>query len=400
MLLQTTATAFAQDFMVNTETQAVTRNWNDGGKTYYYRLVGGNLQFKKEEDGPTWSLPPSLPYAGCLFKNIAADGNRIFALTTNDELWWATMVEDSAEWVVFLLDVGNDHPIVTTALLTVMGIYSVETGYYEFERRYYADLENWINAYKNYVEVRHKPWIWNRIDRPRKDNTNDNIQDIAVGNWAHTVVTYYVLDADSHNIYYIDEEPLMLEWELVRYSDTLGLTAESRIDADHSVICATTANKIHWVRFDFHQPDRLPTLNWTEIPYDPLFNDNDNHPGWHAIDNPARQCDAFRIDVGCASGTAWPTPPTPVGEIPGWEGFLGTNPVDPPWTYPVRFIIQNPEGRHFQYRLGHAKWMQSLPLITTLDGQMDFDFDVDGDGCAFEQKNYADPNQRLSPLRR
>jgi hypothetical protein len=299
--------------------------------------------------------------------------------------------------VLSLLEAGKTVPGLLWILCAPLGIATIENGW-QLDTEFYDTPEEWLDAYEDFVLETHQPWAWTRMARP--DIDYKEIQDIAVGNWSHTVVTFYILDAGSKRIYYIDEEPLMLKWEPVPYSDTLSLTADSRIDADHSVICATTANKIHWVRFDFHQPDKFPILNWTEIPYDPMFNDESDHPGWHQIHNPSGRCDRFRIDVSCASGTSWPIPPTlGIGYIEGWEGILGDNPVKPPWTYPVRITISSANGHCHRIRLGDA--MQSLPSVVVLDGRTGFAFDVaSGLTCSFEPQDYPAPNDYLSPLTR
>jgi len=296
------ARAASAQAYVNSMSYARTTNYahRDGyGQpvVYEYRLASGNIDYSLNGGG--WQ-PLKVPQEGMLFKNIAADHNRLFALTTDNRLFWYVPMTDYAEWVEKLCEAACD----------------LNWGWLNAKLAPYLDGHTACD-YKKYVVNTHQAGSWNELLRlngkqrgyPGPDDEFDRstILDIAVGHWYGTVVTYYVLvkTPDGAKIMFTDEEPLLPKWvDLVKKDEYIfpkppfsgierdrwglkwtklkedyqlrkqptGLTAESRIDASNSVLALSTREgdtgaKIWWLRFDFHHQPLFgfwPVLDWDE----------------------------------------------------------------------------------------------------------------------------------------
>ncbi|MCK5244021.1 MAG: hypothetical protein KAJ90_02040 [Desulfobacterales bacterium] len=384
--------------ITNSKTHAVTQNWMDGGTKYYYRIKNDVLEYKRGTESWTrMDPPPDDPQ----IKYVAADNNRVFILTTDNKLYWRCIKEDVASWVVFLFWIAEKVPDDCPGLGTIF------RHDFQIEGTHYQDVASWATAYKTWARDSHQGLdngSWNEIKRKNKikiENTEEikepidfsDIIDIAVGNWSHTVITYYVLLKSSHKIMWIDEEPIMNEWKEVPGWDQPSLDDESNICASHSVIAATRDNKIHWVRFDFHNPDdfKFWRMNWTEISYNKPWEDRSHHPDWHTIETPVPMIEEFFIDVGC--GAPWPVPsPTPLGiafntpwylaviaasalidRLEGRKsvvGFLGDNPIKPCSAYPFSCIVKQSNCECWEYALNsdgtmHHDWRLALRIPGT-----------------------------------
>ncbi|MEW5949740.1 MAG: hypothetical protein AB1711_10080 [Thermodesulfobacteriota bacterium] len=349
----------SESIIANSFTQAVTQNHFDEGKKYYYRINADNLQCKIGSG--EWEWVPG-PYYRCRIKNVAADNNRVFILTAQNELYWRCLKEDSASWVIFLLTVLE----ILGAGIGDEFAWLLIGDNFKIEGERYPDLSTFANAYRTWVLETHDT-RWNRLDR---GINGDDIIDIAVGHWNNTVVTYYAL-MKSGRVMYLDEEPLMQEWAEVRGSNRPSFNQNSRICASHSVVAATKGEKIYWIRIDAHNPDHWPfgpfNFNWTEVWHDLPFHERENHPGWHSVEAPTSGIDEFFIDVGC--GAPWPVPkpnPNPlsltihglvagiseeIDEIRGTHsevGFLGDmRPSLPRYNYPFCCVIkQSSDGKY------------------------------------------------------
>jgi hypothetical protein len=257
-------------------------------------------------DRGTWQALPR-PEPTMLFKNIAADNNRLFALTTDNRFFWFLPKTDYAQWVVNLCQAACD----------------LNWSWLNDRLRPFLDGHDACD-YKTFTVNAHtvgagQPGKWNELLRldntqrgyPEPGDTFDRntVIDIAVGHWYGTVVTYYLLvkTAEGAKIMFTDEEPLLPKWvdlekkdeylfpkppyngrevenyglKYTKFYDNYplqggplrtALSAESRIDASNSVIAVSTREntndaKLWWIRFDFHHQDLFsfwPALDWTE----------------------------------------------------------------------------------------------------------------------------------------
>ena len=470
-----------EPILTNSLTQAVTRNHFDGGKKYYYRIrKDGRLDYKigSGDDWQTFDRKVN-PYFKEThpnskinnIKNVAADNNRVFILTTDNQLYWRCFLEDSASWVLFIFKAAE---LIAEADFDdlIWSLFPEDVKKIEGTDYYESGLKEWASAYRTWVEQTHIPkegWnplvkrTWKKNDgeieydefinkylfsmgaefeydlnqthwelivkpifktegfplsenatiRKEKDDKwvitdgkkiyivkkedaklniyiNDNdIIDIAVGNWNNTVVTYYVLVAKpdesgnyTYKIMFLDEEAIMPSWEDVPEQNMITLDKNSRICASHSVVAVTNGNKIHWIRYDAHTNLHIPfwPLNWTEawvglppqIPYDQLLEyflneeppydidafmgplkdfknqflyppldvlDKANYPRWHtAVEAQTESICEFHIDVSLIDGEPWPVPKPFVdwskGPIGAALSFLS-----PAWQLYFRFAL-------------------------------------------------------------
>ncbi len=348
------------EYITNSYTRAVTRNYSDGSKKYCYRAVGGDIEYRAGLSDWQWIDGPA---HGSQIKQVAADNNRLFVLTSDNRLYWRCVIEDSASWVIFVLKVlelaGHASWIDELVFLGFGGNFTLDG-------QRYPSLSSFADAYRAWTLASHDT-RWNRLDR---GIAGDDIVDIAVGNWNNVVVTYYAL-MKSGQILYLDEEPIMKGWAEVKGEHKPALSQNSRICASHSVLAVIKGSEIHWIRIDAHNPDHWPfgpfDFNWTDVWYDLPFHRRENHPGWHSVQAPASGIDEFFIDVGC--GAPWPVPgphPNPVAltfhalvedvseEIDAYRethsevGFLGN--IDPNVSrsgYPFCCVIrQSSDGRY------------------------------------------------------
>ena len=355
--------------------RAVTTNYFDGRKRYAYRItkdlpgiMDGLLQFRID-DGSWTEL--ALPQ-GVFIDRVAADNNRVFVRTTDRKLYWRCLLEDSANWVVLLLELGK--ALGTTGLKELLWNQIASNPDMKWiEDQEFADLALWSEAYLKWVPDTHNPkraappashpylkgFGWNSLEQ-RKLPSGFEIDDIAVGHWKDTVVTYYVLahfttaaGFKQTALFFLDEEPIMHSWEDVpdqgKDAGFLLLDSSSRISASHSVVAAITGNKrpynLQWMRIDAHRPGHVDIwpLNWTESwstkrplsyvdllmtpfpddtapvtsagrlqdellffpPFDVL--NADNYPKWHSVSVEVDTVSGFIIDVGFGR-RPWPVP--------------------------------------------------------------------------------------------
>ncbi len=377
----------------NSSERAVTTNYFLGGKRYAYRINDDGhrriLEFRI--DSGSWkelALPQDVRVT-----NVAADNNRVFVrvqTSKGDKLYWRCLKEDSANWVVLLLwlaefigDVtGIISDVIRALIRDAIGGTPLKESIWKLiadnddkkwiEDKSFSDLASWAAAYREWVHVTHNPdrlappsnhpYLkengWNSLEQ-RKLPLPDGyaIDDIAVGHWNNTVVTYYVLahvpTASGHqltSLFFLDEEPIMHAWEAVPDREGEGrlhLDSSSRISASHSVVAAITGNKrphqLQWMRIDAHRPGHVDVwpLNWTEswsddlhfveqlrLPFPgatlPIHPRNPvewwlllhppldvlnavNYPGWHSVSVDVEAVSGFIIDVGRAQGP-WPVP--------------------------------------------------------------------------------------------
>ena len=279
--------------ITNSRRHTVTTNYFDGGRRYAYRITEDQILQYRIDSGAWNPLP--LP-DGRRAKFVASDNNRVFILSTDDQLYWRCFKEDSASWVVLLFQLAAlIGP--TEAGTLIWGQFKDDQKYIEGKDYRTDDLEHWARAYTDWVRVTHDPdrpadagadpervdWAtgclmnhgWNslaqRVGLTESDaTTRPEIIDIAVGNWNNTVVTYYVLAYRKETkrvvLYYIDEEAVMHTWKDVPPPEDRLLDSSSRISASHSVVGVITGPQLHWIRMDAHQPGHIDIwpLNWTE----------------------------------------------------------------------------------------------------------------------------------------
>ena len=415
----------AELIITHSDKHAVTRNYFDNGRKYYYRIIGDGSLEHKIGDGdwnPISPLPPDEK-----IKKVAADNNRVLILTEDGNLYWKCLKEDSASWVIFIFTVAE---LIGKADANSLIWDNIPEDLKKIEGQSYPSLSDWSAAYREWVLTAHNPQKWNLLDR---EINAEKIADMAVGNWNNTVVTYYVL-TKSKKIMFLDEEPLMQTWEVVPGYDEISLDDTTMICASHSVIAATSGNKIHWIRFDAHTNDHIPLwpLNWNEawvgipkeLSFDPPFEipgdmeppydlpenmapidlpdnigppwdflDRTNYPGWHTVEAPVKAIDEFLIDVGFPA-EPWPVPKPDVNIVSAvtvWRlhllvaliseqidrergvhsevGFLGENPMKPNCDYPVCCIIKHGDQyKGFMIQKSTAKypsveWENINPVI-------------------------------------
>lgn len=84
---------------VNSSDYAVTKNWKDQGLIYQYRIHKGNIEMRRGND--PWA-PLPLPRRQKP-RSIAADNNRLFVLTKENELWWYCAKEDQSQWSIDII---------------------------------------------------------------------------------------------------------------------------------------------------------------------------------------------------------------------------------------------------------------------------------------------------------
>jgi len=386
---------------ISSYTQSVTRNWYDSERQkYFHRVVDGRLQ-EKIGDGE-WSLverrindwfaldnrrdPPGTLIAK--IKNVASDNNRVVILTEDNKLYWRCFHSDAGAWVLVLMrlagaaglddDVARylreEQPVLFDALEEIIQaegelkdqIWSLmeERGMDSIEGVSYS-MSHWGDVYRGCVEAVHNPNRgWNPLQYRTGLQPEDEIIDVAVGNWNGTVITYYALvrtrSTESVNIWYIDEEAITPEWQLVPGQPSVERAGQAglKLDPDgdymlcasHSVIAVADRHsrledgkktKIHWIRCDAHTNKHIPfwPINWTEAycddtpippgpeelvgagpPYDMDMlgsfiltefgmeaYDRRNFPGWHTVEVDVKYIDEFYLNVGYGT-RPWPVP--------------------------------------------------------------------------------------------
>ncbi|MFL5311174.1 MAG: hypothetical protein ACJ79H_12035 [Myxococcales bacterium] len=349
----------------NSRERAVTTNHFDRGRRYAYRITADHL-LELQIDSEGWTslaLPP-----GVQITNVAADNNRVLVRTSEGKLYWRCLRDDSANWVVLLLRLAEllgGTPYREAIWKQMVDDHDYMTW---IEDTHFTNLELWASAYLEWVPVTHdpgraapppnRPYLkengWNSLEH-RLLPAGYDIDDIAVGHWNNTVVTYYVLAHSTTagrrttKLFFLDEEPIMHLWEAVPEQEKLLLDGTTRISASHSVVAAITGSKrpyrLQWMRIDAHRPGHVDVwpLNWTESwsdaplahldllrspfspgqdlpmqpqdevqrvllalpPFDVL--NKDNYPGWHSASVDIETVSGFIIDVGYPSGP-WPVP--------------------------------------------------------------------------------------------
>lgn len=281
----------AEKILANSRIQAVTTNYFDGGRRYAYRVTPSE-QLEFQIDSSPWEPFPL--FDGCRVKYVAADNNRVFILTKENQLYWRCIKRDSASWVVLIFTLAE---LIESADADTL-IWSQIKGHQKhIEGSDYrdSDVQHWAAAYREWVVITHDPdrseeavanlsqtgWTseclmqngWNSLEGRRglKDLKGAELEiiDLAVGNWNNTVITYYVLTYSKEKkrlaLLYLDEETIMHEWMEVP-GLTNRLDNNSHITASHSVVAVTTGRQLNWMRFDAHQPGHIDVwpLNWTE----------------------------------------------------------------------------------------------------------------------------------------
>src|SRR5882724_8003381 len=138
----------------NSRERAVTTNYFDHGKRYTYQIRGGFLYLRI--DSGSWSqlaLPQNV-----LISNVAADNNRVFVRALEGKLYWRCLKEDSANWVVLLLRLGellgNTPPLIKESLWSAI---AGNDDMKWIENEHHSDLARWAAAYLKWVPVTHDP---------------------------------------------------------------------------------------------------------------------------------------------------------------------------------------------------------------------------------------------------
>lgn len=401
---------------ISSYTQSVTRNWYDNERRkYFHRIVDGRLE-EKIDDGE-WNLVerrindwfalddwfavdrridadiervhPGTHIAK--IKRVSSDNNRVVILTEDNKLYWRCFKHDAGAWVLVLMrlagaaglddDVARylreEQPDLFDALEEIIQLdgelkeqiwdLMKYHGMVDSVEGVRCSMGDWGDVYRGCVEAVHNPNSgWNPLQYRTGLQPEDEIIDVAVGNWNGTVITYYVLVrtklTGSVNIWYIDEEAITPEWQLVPGQPSVeragqaGLTLDRDGDymlcATHSVIAVADRHsrledgkektKIHWIRCDAHTNDHIPfwPINWTEAycddtliphgleeligagpPYDMGMlgsfiltefgmeaYDRRNFPGWHTVEvKKVKNIDEFYLDVGYGT-RPWPVP--------------------------------------------------------------------------------------------
>ena len=379
----------------NSFDHAVTTNYFDSGKRYYYRIAC-NASLKYKIDDGNWEPLPetdanySLP-KDCVVTKISADNNRLFILTEKNELYWRCMKTDWASWVVFFFTVAS-HISAIDAQDLIWNLFPAEMKW--LEGKNYGDdtmwdvdpnnnhLSDWAADYRTWVEERHTENRWNSLNKrfldkgtieelsleidsemdvyPDLDNHHDKFEiiDIAVGNWDRTVITYYILlkirESGQFKLLFIDEEAVMQWWDEVPGYDKLPLNEKSQINASHSVIAISASREktIFWTRYDYHSNRHMPIipLNWTET--------------WHPLTEgyeieelpfdvpPGLEPPYDLPDIASLIGPIGALPP-PIDMLdnvnyPGWHNIAAPCEID-------EFLIDT--------SFGHMPWPHPLPYV-------------------------------------
>ncbi len=251
---------------VNSATYAATRNWMDRGLVYQYRIREERLELKRS-DGNWEPLP--LPH-NKVPRIVAADNNRCFVLTTDNELWWYCALHDQAQWSIDIMQtavellalkpvVGEElcsrilpHLTRITDSVTARAAAGKNLGDW-ITRKGYTSAEYWDSTcrawttialgldklllktgdgtsftaenYAAWSEQAHRAGAWSNLlswtggpDLMLYRGSNvpvDSITDIAIGHWPSTVVTMYVLAMGK--VWFIDEEIIHPEWKPIEH---------------------------------------------------------------------------------------------------------------------------------------------------------------------------------------
>ncbi len=249
---------------VNTATYASTRNWKDNGLLYQYRITGNSVEIKRsDEPWQELQLPETLTP-----RILAADNNRLFVLTEDNQLWWYCVKRDQAQWSIDIMNTAVEvmslKPLVADTLADVIVPYLTAVtdtvacrvgknplfeGWQDLcdggsKIFWNSACSTWINiglsidrlllksgggesftaeAYAEWSKKAHREGAWTNLTKwsvgeetfIRGENVDPReIQDIAVGNWNGTVVTMYILAKGE--IWYIDEEIIHPEWKAIK----------------------------------------------------------------------------------------------------------------------------------------------------------------------------------------
>jgi hypothetical protein len=449
------STAQADNY-VNSMSYARTKNFMDGGKTYEYKLDTGVISMRINSG--TWQALPR-PELNMLFKNIAADNNRLFALTTDNRFFWFLPKTDYAGWVVNMCQAACD---LNWSWLNDR-LSSFLDGHNACE---YKDFT--VNAHTVAAD---QPGKWNELLRldgisqrgyPGPNDTFDRntVIDIAVGHWYGTVVTYYLLvkTAEGAKIMFTDEEPLLPKWvdlaakdeylfpkplyngtevenyglkytkfydnyELQDGPASSALTEESRIDASNSVLAVSTRvkdtndAKLWWIRFDFHHQDLFnfwPVLDWTETRWKSAtfaggnptrFSINTNGSHDPSMDQGPWKKPHFKFCWVNIGATCWLS-----SETSELKGMLGSIERWDVYNYPLALTIATSPDKATTYsnqrthrrcyvfpKIKWLRWPCKMQAIGLLDNFLDGDITFDN----FDDHSVGPtPNQDINdPLR-
>jgi hypothetical protein len=278
---------------VNTATYAVTRNWKDLGLVYQFRISNDQLDMKCS-DRPWQPLP--LP-GGQVPRMVAADNNRAFVLTVDNQLWWYCIKDDQAQWSIDIMEtavevmalkpvVGNEvcgillpHLIritdSTVVKATAAGYIKEWKGlhfpgskaYWEEKCTAWTDVALSLDKmllktgdgvsftaqdYADWSRRAHREGTWSELlswtgrDLIFYRGLNvpvDSIVDIAVGNWNGTVATMYILA--SGKIWFIDEEIIHPEWKPIEnWNEKWALLAKEYHPIEHAPYPLDTSCRI------------------------------------------------------------------------------------------------------------------------------------------------------------
>jgi hypothetical protein len=253
---------------LNTRTYAATRNWKDNGLVYQFRITDNQL-FMKCSDKP-WK--PLLMPEGKIPRIVAADNNRCFVLTTDNELWWYCIKQDQAQWSIDIMRTavefmklkpiaGQEFCDIFTSITaeivdSIANLASIDKKFRQWRRSEDNDTRTyWHTRCKGWTDVAlsidrfllktgdgisftaqdyaewsrnaHSDSAWSNLLRwtsgditfHRGNNVPvDSIIDIAVGNWNGTVVTMYILAQGK--LWFIDEEIIHPEWKVIEQWNT------------------------------------------------------------------------------------------------------------------------------------------------------------------------------------
>ncbi len=112
----------SEEILANSPTQAVTRNYADGRRMYYYRVtddarleqrIGSGewgIAFSSQSTdrvNKRWLKTVSEPEIIGPITRVAADSNRVVIMTADHRLYWRCVHEDSASWVLLVFTLAQ-----------------------------------------------------------------------------------------------------------------------------------------------------------------------------------------------------------------------------------------------------------------------------------------------------
>lgn len=314
-------------------TQAVTRNYADERRMYYYRVTDdAQLECKvgagewqtafrtqnTEKINHEWlSLASEEADSIGQITRVTADNNRVFILTADNQMYWRCLYEDSASWVLVIFTLAQvlGHGDEAFSELSEQAwnlINSIDGfqewlgdvapeeladgfiwSFFEDEMKYVegidcrenSDLADWASKYRSWVLNTHKPengwnplsertWLLGNGEEVTHQEflNRHQIVDIAVGNWHSTVVTYYAL------IKSLSSEPQMkifyLDEEAIMHSWKEVPEQESLPFYDKSMI--TASHSVIAVTGQDPNSENRKKIHWMRFDY----HTNENMPFW------------------------------------------------------------------------------------------------------------------------